>query len=143
MRKWYLVYAKPRQEKLAEVNLQRQGYEVWLPRIRASRPRGGRWIETVEPLFPRYLLIRLDAGGDNFGPIRSTRGVSTMVRLGVEPAVVPDPVVDRLSRAADPHSGLLLPPLAALRRGDPVQVLDGPFQGWRASFRRNPVMNGC
>lgn len=135
MRKWYLVYSKPRQEKLAEINLERQGYRVWLPRMRVSRRRSGRWIEAIEPVFPRYLLIRLDAGGDNFAPIRSTRGVSGLVRIGMEPAVVPDPVVERLRGAADPASGLLLPELAELRSGDPVEIIDGPFRGLRGIFQ--------
>jgi len=135
MRKWYLVYSRPRQEQVAETNLQRQGYEVWLPRLRWSRRRSGHWAQLVEPVFPRYLLIRLDAGGDNFAPIRSTRGVSGLVRFGREPAVVPDLVVNRLRSAADPHSGLLLPELAELRGGDPVEVIEGPFQGLRGIFQ--------
>jgi len=34
---WYLVYAKPNAEKLAENNLVRQGYTVYLPMIRNRR----------------------------------------------------------------------------------------------------------
>jgi len=135
MTKWYLVYSKPRQEKVSEVNLERQGYHVWLPRMRASRRRSGRWSEVIEPVFPRYLFIRLDAGGDNFSPIRSTRGVSGLVRIGIEPAVVPDAVVDRLRGVADPHNGLLLPELAKLRSGDTVEVVEGPFEGLRGIFQ--------
>lgn len=33
---WHVVYTKPRREHLAEQNLLRQGYEVWLPTI-------GKW----------------------------------------------------------------------------------------------------
>jgi len=134
MTKWYLVYSKPRQENVAEINLDRQGYKVWLPRMQASRRRAGRWTEAIEPVFPRYLFVQLNAGGDNFSPIRFTRGVNGLVRIGMEPAVVADAVVDGLRGAADPRTGLLLPKLAELRIGDPVEITEGPFQGLQGIF---------
>jgi transcriptional antiterminator RfaH len=134
-KRWYLVYTKPRQESVAEENLQRQGFEIWLPRLRMSRRRRRRWVDVVEPLFPRYLFIRLQAGGDDFAPIRSTRGVSGLVRVGMDPAQVPDPVVEALQQGADPDSGLLNPAPGRLARGDQVEVLEGPFAGLRGVFQ--------
>jgi len=42
--------------------------------------------EIEESLFPRYLFVQLDIGpqGLDWGPIRSTMGVSRLVRFGVE-----------------------------------------------------------
>ena len=132
---WYLVYTKPRQESVAEENLQRQGFDIWLPRLRVSRRRRGRWVEAVEAMFPRYLFIRLQPGGDDFAPIRSTRGVSGLVRVGADPARVPDQVVQALRQATDPETGLLNPETRALARGDLVEVLEGPFEGLRGVFQ--------
>jgi len=93
---WYLVYTKPRQEGLAQENLARQGYGVYLPRVRLMRKRQGRPVAIIEPLFPRYLFIQLDTQSDNWGPIRSTFGVASLVRFGNEPAKVPDNFVAHL-----------------------------------------------
>lgn len=46
---WYAVCCKPRHEE----NLLRQGYRVYLPRIRNAHHRRGQWLDKVEPLFPR------------------------------------------------------------------------------------------
>ncbi len=81
-RSWYLIYAKPRMEPVAEEHLTRQGYGVYLPRVRATHRLRGRYRERVDPLFPRYLFIHLDQCNDNWGPIRSTQGVAGMVRPG-------------------------------------------------------------
>ena len=54
---WYAVMCKPRQEVLAEANLVNQGYRVYLPRLATQNRRAGKWIDTIEPLFPRYLFI--------------------------------------------------------------------------------------
>ena len=86
---WYLVHAKPRQEDTALANLARQGFEAFLPRMRRQVRHAGRWRERVEALFPRYLFVSLDPETHDWAPIRSTVGVSSLVRFGDEPARVP------------------------------------------------------
>ena len=53
MKEWYAVHARPRQEAVAELNLKRQGYRTYLPRILLRKRRRGKWARVVEPLFPR------------------------------------------------------------------------------------------
>ena len=71
---WYLVQARPRQAELAVEHLERQGYCVFHPRLHVEQLRRGRPVVVEQALFPDYLFIRLQAGVDNFGPVRSTRG---------------------------------------------------------------------
>ena len=95
---WYLVHTKPRQEKCALDNLQRQGFQCHLPTLPSEKLRQGVLTVTDEPLFPRYLFIRLDQGDSapSWAPIRSTKGVSRLVSFGVEPAKVADSLVEAL-----------------------------------------------
>ena len=37
---WYLIYTKPRRERAALENLERQGYQAYLPRVRVRRRVG-------------------------------------------------------------------------------------------------------
>src|SRR5512135_2806639 len=106
MKGWYAVCCKPRQEVVAEENLQRQGSHVYLPRIRIARRRGGHWTDVVEPLFPRYLFLQIDPNQRSTAPVRSTRGVADFVRFGGKPAVVPNEVVSTLLRQEDSVAGL-------------------------------------
>ena len=94
--RWYAVCCKPRQEAVAEENLLRQGFQVYLPRIRMRQRRRGAWIDAVEVLFPRYIFIRIDPKRRSTASVRSTRGAVGMVRFGGQPAVVPDAVIDAL-----------------------------------------------
>jgi len=48
-------------------------------------------LNTVEPLFPRYLFIRVDPARCSTAPVRSTRGVSGLVRHCGLPAVANQP----------------------------------------------------
>ncbi|MCG6872649.1 MAG: transcription/translation regulatory transformer protein RfaH [Gammaproteobacteria bacterium] len=133
MKHWYLVYSKPRGEELARVNLERQGFETYLPLVRQVRRRLGRRRLQVEPLFPRYLFIRLDRVQDNWAPIRSTLGVSQLVRFGEEPAIVPGELVEMVRQRAD-DAGIQDLPEAEFRPGQKVRVADGPMAGYEGIF---------
>lgn len=128
VKSWYLVYTKPRQETLAQENLARQGYGVYLPKVRIMRRRRGKQEAVVEPLFPRYLFIQLDTQTDNWGPIRSTYGVASLVRFGAEPAQVPDAFVAQL-KSQEGQEGLHEWAEPKMKAGDRVRVAEGPLKG--------------
>jgi len=129
---WYLIYTKPRQEQIAKENLARQGYSVYLPLVRQLRRRTGRRVGSIEPLFPRYMFIRLDTTSDNWSPIRSTLGVSTLVHFGFQPATVPDDLVALLSARENPEG--LHDIGRGVRPGDRVRIEDGPMAGYEGIF---------
>ena len=133
MKAWYLIYTKPRQERIAVDNLERQGFHTYLPLLRQRRRRAGRYTDTVEPLFPRYLFIHLDDQTDNWAPIRSTLGVTGLVRFGGMPARVPDDLVDSVRDHADEKGVFELPP-REFKPGDKVRIREGAMAGYEAVF---------
>ncbi len=44
---WYAIHAKPKQEQRALENLERQGFEAWLPLITVEKLRRGRLTEVI------------------------------------------------------------------------------------------------
>ena len=129
---WYLVHTKPRQEEIALANLERQGYECYLPQIRIERVRRRKAEIATEPMFPRYLFIRLDSSdqGKSWSPIRSTLGVSQLVHFGARAAKVDDTLVDLLRQRER-----VLPTEAMFQNGDSVVIADGPFAGIEAIYQ--------
>jgi transcriptional antiterminator RfaH len=127
-----LVHTKPRQEDVALTNLERQGYACYLPKLSVEKVRRGKAQVVQEAMFPRYLFVRLDASGQgqSWSPIRSTLGVSTLVRFGGQPAKVDDDLVDLLrGREQDQPLKTLFEP------GDAVVITDGPFAGIEAVYQ--------
>ena len=131
---WYLVFTKPQRERAAVENLERQSYKVYLPLIRNRKRIGGRYLRIVEPMFPRYLFIQLDDERDDWGPIRSTVGVSHLVRFGLAPARLPATLV-RLMRAREDSTGIQSLPTEELKAGDPVRILEGVMAGYEAIYQ--------
>ena len=87
-------------------------------------------VQTVtEPMFSRYLFIQLDDQTQNWGPIRSTLGVSKLVSFGPHPAKVPAQLVDILREAPAAELERLFSP------GDAVLIVDGPLKGLEATYQ--------
>ena len=130
---WYLVYCKPRQERVAKTNLERQGYLTYLPLIRMPRRRHGKRILSIEPMFSRYLFIRLNKISQNWSPIRSTLGVVSLVRFGQEPSAVPAGLIDTI-RGRDDAEGIQELPLEDFKQGEVVRIMEGPMRGYQGIF---------
>jgi transcriptional antiterminator RfaH len=131
---WYVIHTKPRQELRAQQNLSNQGYEAYLPLMSRQKLRRGLIEIAKEPLFPRYLFIRLDAThtGKSWGPIRSTLGVSTLVSFGGVPAKAPDSFIEALKRQADAVSTVTK---SIYQAGDKILITSGPFAGIEGVFQ--------
>ena len=91
--------------------------------MQTSRRRNEKNIKRTEALFPRYLFISLDKETDNWSPIRSTFGVTGIVRFGGMPADVPGSLIDNLKKNE-------------LKQGDKVEIINGPFEGRNAVYQK-------
>ena len=132
---WYAVYTKPRQEHIAQENLERQSFEVYLPLMRASRNRRGKWVDKIEPMFSRYLFIRLEPGTTSVASVRSTRGVTGLVQCGNTLTPVPESFMSFLLDSADAESGVHTPEPNLLQEGDSVVVTVGPLANLQGIFK--------
>ncbi len=133
MSNWYLIHSKIRQERVALENLERQRFECFLPLIRAEKLRRGALQVVQEPLFPRYLFIRLGTGveSQSWAPIRSTVGVSRLVTFGQTPAKIDDALISDLrAKTESPEVQL-----RHFETGEPVMVTGGPFVGVEAIYQ--------
>jgi transcriptional antiterminator RfaH len=127
MTHWYAVQTKPRQETVAEQNLQRQDFVTYLPRISRRKRKRNSWVDAVEPLFPRYLFIHVDPDQDSLAPVRSTLGVAGLVRFGQLLRPVPDTVIDYIKQLEDPQTEQRQADTWPYQPGDTLEVLEGPF----------------
>lgn len=130
---WYCAHSKPRKERYALEQLERQGFECYLPFLRRRQMRRdkSRWI--TAPMFPRYLFLRTPDPGQ-LGVVRSTLGVSNLVVFGQEPGRVPDAVIEQIrNQCAD---DVFVQEEPAFRPGERVHIVDGPCRGLQAIFQR-------
>lgn len=133
-RHWYVIYAKPRQEEVAKLHLERQSFEVYLPRLEVTKRCKSGLVATVEPFFPRYLFIHLDLQTEDWSPIRSTRGVCGLVRFEGIPKSVPSALIQYLIQNENSQQ-LQSIDRNTWKQGDKVEIEQGPFSGYSCIFQ--------
>lgn len=100
---WFLVLAKRGAERMAKDNLERQGFDVYLPmhapppaRVAPGKPA----TTTPRPFLPGYLFVAFDPTDGRWGRIFSTYGVRSMYCTGsageLRPRALPNAWIEQL-----------------------------------------------
>lgn len=130
---WYVIHSKPRQEQVALDNLLRQGYHAWLPQIKVATvgKRSARKADilALEPMFPRYLFVRPANDEQSIASVRSTLGVSTLVRFGDRPATIDHRTVCDIAHLELAQHQLDYHQITPFQPGVAVQIVSGPLAG--------------
>ncbi|EKT53059.1 transcription/translation regulatory transformer protein RfaH [Providencia sneebia] len=130
MEKWYLLYCKRGQIDRAIEHLSRQNVTCITPMAEIEKMVRGKRTIVQEPLFPNYLFVKFDHNKIHTTTIQSTRGVSHFVRFGLNPAIIPDEIIEVLQLT--PVAKLVAPetPMS----GDHVVITEGIFAGIKAIY---------
>jgi transcriptional antiterminator RfaH len=123
--RWYVVQTHINCEAKAATNLERQGFEVYLPRYLSRRSHARKVDMVVRPLFPRYLFVAIDLAAQRWRSVRSTIGVSHLVSRGDTPASVVDDVIGALKGREDDSGYIRLDRRVGFSPGDKVRVRVG------------------
>ena len=141
-RAWFACSTRSRHERAVAVALERKGIDCYLPLL----PRISRWSDRSKtiwwPAFPDYLFVRISAA--QMTSVRTTPGLRCIVSNGSQASVVRDVEIENVRRAisAIVRTGVTLDEsvlagddASNFSPGEPVRVVDGPFQGVEGLFR--------
>jgi transcription antitermination factor NusG len=132
--RWYAVNTLPNREFRAKMQLENQGYRVFLP-ARLKTVRHARKLTNVPaPFFSRYLFIELDLTHHRWRSVNGTFGVAQLVMQGEMPQPVPHGVVEAMLASVDERGFLCLE--RNLKVGAQVRLTAGPFAEQLATLDR-------
>lgn len=135
---WYLAYTKPKAEEIGLENLRKQGFEAWLPKIKAvksHRRKADDALFTQEAMFPRYLFFRPAHPQQSISVVRSTLGITSLVRFGYEFAQLPHDKLRQIAQWIEQQQERSAAELMGLQPGTAVKVVAGPLAGLDALVR--------
>lgn len=124
--RWYVAETLPRSEQLAQQHLERQHFQCFSPRFRATR-RHARKIRTVlAPLFPGYVFVQFSVAHDRWQSVNGTVGIKRLVgssrgKPQAMPTEAMNAIFDRCDRNEVHH---LLPDI---QPGQIIRLAAGPF----------------
>lgn len=112
---------------MAQKHLLQQGYEVYLPLLARWVRHSRNWSLSHSALFPRYAFVRPGHEQQSLFPVRSTPGVSNLVRFGPQLALLGEAQMAALRHAMQLAEEAI--PEQPLSAGMKVQFQQGPLKG--------------
>lgn len=131
--RWHAVGVHARQERAAATDLERRGFEVFLPTTTERRLWSDRIRDVEQALFPGYLFLRSELNAKKRVEVLKARGVFDLVgKLPGDVRIaraIPEWEIESLRAVVDAGRGL--DPVARLVPGTLVEVGVGPLKGAR------------
>ena len=127
---WIVVQTKSNNECKARINLIRQGYEVFYPKVIKSVNSFNKIKKLIKPLFPGYIFVNLKKN-QNWIKINSTFGVKTILKFGEKIYELPIEILNSIKFKCNNDEICNIRPL---KKGDEVRILSKKFSGWNAIF---------
>lgn len=95
---WHVITTPPGHESIAAAHLIARRFGVYVPMIDRKQVINGKEVIRSSPMFPKYVFLFVWDLEAHWRRIRSCTGVSGLLRVGDEPFVVPDSVIDIFQR---------------------------------------------
>lgn len=129
---WYALRSKPRKELILWRQLENRKLENFFPCVRVTpvNPRSRH----LRPYFPGYMFVRADLEQEGQSKFNFMPYSIGLVGFDGNPAKVPADFIlalkKRMVQIAEAGGELFYD----MNRGDPVWIIGGPFDGYRAIF---------
>ncbi|SET19129.1 transcription/translation regulatory transformer protein RfaH [Thorsellia anophelis] len=130
MKSWYLIYCKRGQIERAATHLEQQLVNCFFPTFETEKIIRGKRQVVNEPLFPNYLFIQFNPEEIHTTTISGTRGVSYFIRNGLDPAIVPDSLIEGLKIPKE----VFIENSDLPKQGETVTITSGVFKGLEAIY---------
>lgn len=114
-------------QRIDSMNMQDFIYEVQVPKVEEITLKRGEKVVVKRPLFPGYVLVRMQVTDESWYVARNTPNVTGFVGSGNIPvSVTPDEwgVVQQHIGEAETQFKIDIAP------GETVKIMDGPFQSY-------------
>lgn len=125
VKKWLIVQIKPNSYDLAVRNLERQGFETFLPKMKVTIKKENKFIMKDLFVFPGYAFIGIDLKNSNWTKINNTYGVSKVLAFNNKPSVIHFDLIMALKKRYENNINQKIN--ENLKKGDAIKFNTGPF----------------
>ena len=126
MKKWYVLYTKPRNEKKAAERLSQAGYEMYCPLIRTLKQWSDRKKHVSVPMFPSYIFVHIEESARK--EVLRDRGILNYVFWLGQPAVIRENEIEAIRKIENQGSEIHVEG-GNPERGQMIEIAEGPFRG--------------
>lgn len=130
---WYAIHtyagyedavARNLRQRIESMDMEDLIFDVIVPTKQVMKVKRGKRVEEEEQIYPGYVLVQMKITEDSWYVVRNTPRVTGFVGSGSRPDPLEEEEVEELfSQMSEDSSEHAID----LNEGDPVRVIDGPF----------------
>ena len=124
-KKWFIAQIKPNSYLSATLNLERQGFETFLPKMEITQRQKNKFIVKNVYVFPGYIFVSFDPQIIAWSKINSTYGVSKILAFNKKPSEISSDLILELKIRYEINSNSMQN--EKLQKGDSIKFYTGPF----------------
>lgn len=130
---WWVIRTKPKKEFEAKEQLKNQGFIIYLPIHKKEQLHQNRVSVKEASLFPRYIFLQATETAKKFiHYIRSTHGVTQLLKIGENPIVVSSELIKNIMILEERQ---LQKTEEYFKTGDRVKITKGLYKGLEAAYK--------
>ena len=124
---WFLAWTRPRLEIVAEQNLRKQNFDVYLPLYKNFKKTETGGHAVFEPMFARYIFFRPTSAKQSISLVRSSRGIGDVVSFGHIPATISRDSLTLIRLFEQARNTTNFENLHSIQSGDKDKLLNSSF----------------
>lgn len=124
-KKWYIAQIKSNSYHTASQNLERQGFETFLPKMEITKKQENKFLFKNVFVFPGYMFVCCDPNIIAWKKINSTYGVSKILAFNNKPSEISSDLIHDLKIRYEINSNSS--ENGTLKQGDSIKFYSGPF----------------
>ena len=124
-KRWCIAQIKPNSYNSAIQNLERQGFETFLPKMEITQRQENKFFVKNVYVFPGYMFVCFDPQIINWPKINSTYGVSKVLASNKKPSEISSDLILELKNRYEINSNPMQK--EKLHKGDSIKFYAGPF----------------
>jgi len=130
--KWYVIYTRPRFEKITYKLLLEKNIHTYLPLKTTIRQWKDRKKKIEIPLIPSYLFVKIDL--KDYLKVLKTEGVVNFIKFNNKFVPVPEWQINNIKIMMDENADFQeITDNQNILKGDFVEIISGKFKGMRGT----------
>jgi transcription termination/antitermination protein NusG len=136
---WYVIHtysgyeekvAENLQQRIKSLDMEDKIFDVIVPKEKTIEIKNGKRRTVEKRIFPGYVMVQMIVTDDSWYVVRNTPQVTGFIGSGTTPIPMSEPEVTLIQK----RMGIEEPKFQIdLRKGDLVNITDGPFKGFDGS----------
>jgi transcriptional antiterminator RfaH len=125
-KKWFIAQIKSNSYRSATQNLERQGFETFLPKMEITQRQENKFLVKNVYVFPGYMFVCFNPHIITWTKINSTYGVSKILTFTNKPAEISSDLILELKNRYE-LININSMQKEKLQKGDSIKFISGPF----------------